>query len=182
MRRWLELPAYSHLPGYLHRWSVARIGALSVRLHRIFAPDATPFLHNHPFAYVSVVLRGGYTERVLTAHGILVAKRHRPGKLIIRSAHTAHRIEAVEPGCLTLFFAWRTAKTGAQGWSLQRHPAVVAPASYLNWQDGLYRHGAGFRKRKNGVWYVLGVTKEAAVAESRVSIHQQLNDVTAVVR
>lgn len=147
-----------------------------VRVHRILTPDATPFLHDHPFSYVSLVIRGGYTEQVQTDAGDLAIRQHRVGAVIVRSSKTAHRITAVAPGCTTLFFAWRRRGPG-QGWSLRRHPCVQAPASYQDWPDGLYRHRNGFRKRTAGIWYTWAPTKDEALQSERLSIHQQLDDV-----
>lgn len=31
---------------------------MNVRIHDILTGDVTPYLHNHPFWYVSIVLRG----------------------------------------------------------------------------------------------------------------------------
>ena len=86
---------YSHLPGYLLRWRLLGAGRFMLRLHRILSPDGTPFLHTHPFWYVSVVLRGGYTERFLRPDGTLAKRRHGPGAVIVRRPDTAHRIDSV---------------------------------------------------------------------------------------
>lgn len=150
-----------------------------VRVHRILTPDATPFLHDHPFGYLSLVVRGGYTEQVRTASGELLTIRHRAGALIFRSAGTAHRITTVAPGCLTLFFAWHLRKPG-QGWSLYRHAEVTAPDEYQDWPDGLYRHRDGYRKRAGGIWYTWAGTEADALRAERISIHQQLGDVSLV--
>jgi hypothetical protein len=172
-------PAYSHLPGYLHRWKLAAIGRLMVRLHRILTPDGTPYLHTHPFSYVSIVLRGGYTEQYQSSNGSLVACRHRAGAIIIRRATTAHRIQAVAPSCLTLFLAWKKKGLG-QGWTLVRHPDITVPAAYVAWSDGLYAVSGGYRRRHGGFWYAKRDTPEAAKRCDRLSIHQLVDEAVPI--
>lgn len=94
---------YKSLKGYLERYTVLLLGKLHVRLHKILSEDKTPYLHTHPFHYISIILRGGYTEK-LTKREIV----HKPGSIILRKNTTAHRIQSVSPNTLTLFFTWKT--------------------------------------------------------------------------
>ena len=158
---------YSHLPGYLHRWRLLGAGRFMLRLHRILSPDGTPFLHTHPFWYVSVVLRGGYTERFLRSDGTLAERRHGPGAVIVRRPDTAHRIDSVRPGCTTLFFSWKV----AGGWKLFRHPHVQAPAAYWEAPTGLYQTAFGELYRFRGKWLRPG--------SSLPSIHQDVRPETS---
>lgn len=48
---------------YLRRWWLVKTPWGGIMLHRMGGPDARPTLHDHPFAFVSIVLRGGYIER-----------------------------------------------------------------------------------------------------------------------
>jgi hypothetical protein len=54
---------------YLDRWGVIvdRVGG--VYLHRMTAPDPGRDLHDHPWTFWSVILRGGYTEQVTGIDG-----------------------------------------------------------------------------------------------------------------
>jgi hypothetical protein len=47
---------------YLHRWglSIDRIGG--IYLHRMDAPDPGIDMHSHPWAWVGIILKGGYQE------------------------------------------------------------------------------------------------------------------------
>lgn len=162
---------YGHLQGYLHRWRLFGAGRFMARLHRVLDIDRTPFLHTHPFNYVSIVLRGGYDERVLQPDGSLRQVRRRAGSVVLRSARAAHRIDAVHGACATLFLTWRTAGPG-QGWGLQRHPDVAAPDGYADPPDGLYAVAGGYRRRAGGVWFALRPTPGEAAACDRISIHQ----------
>lgn len=166
------LTPYNHLLGYLHRWKVISIGRLMVRIHHILTPDTTPFFHNHPFRYVSVILSGGYTEQVLDGDAI-VTKHHQRFGIILRSNRTYHRIVDIQPNTKTLFFALRASSNG-QGWNVKRHPEVPNPPLYVDYPDGVYKHGDGFRSRKNGVWFALRETPILAEQCDRISLHQHI--------
>jgi hypothetical protein len=170
---------YGHLQGYLHRWRIMGLGRFMVRHHHILDIDRTPFLHTHPFHYISFVLRGGYTEQYLN-DGELVTVRHKRWSLIVRRNTIAHRISAIEPNTRTLFFTWRT-NGQEQGWELVRHPDVETPHGCVKVPDGLYAFENGWRRRAGGVWYVLRDTPERAAECVRYSIHQNLEGGTVVV-
>lgn len=167
---WLK--PYNHLVGYLHRWSVLSIGRLRVRIHHILDVDRTPFLHTHPFHYVSIILSGGYTDQVLV-NGVLVERAHRVGSVIVRSDADPHRITSLLPNTKTLFITWVTS-LDQQGWSVSRHPDVGVPEGYFDPPDGIYQHGTSFRKRQNGVWFALRQSIADAQSCDRLSIHQDI--------
>lgn len=165
---------YNHLPGYLHRWRLFRFRQWVVRIHRILDQDRTPFLHTHPFDYVSVVIWGGYTEQILCDDGSLRTEHHRFGSIIRRRAEDAHRIATFRTGCCTLFLA-KSKTSEDQGWTLLRHPQVTAPTNYNDAPDGLYCAPGGYRRRLNGMWMALRSSKTAAWKCTTLSIHQQIN-------
>ncbi len=76
-------------PVYMRRWRIlhARWGGL--RVHHILRSDLDRELHDHPFWYVSLVLRGGYTEETPDGRKIWYG----PGALLFRSAASLHRLE-----------------------------------------------------------------------------------------
>src|SRR6516225_3836294 len=47
---------------YLVRLRIVETPWLACYLHSIRRPDSTRALHNHPWGFVSLLLRGGYTE------------------------------------------------------------------------------------------------------------------------
>lgn len=47
---------------YLSRWGVGHDRIGKVLLHRMNAPDPGLDLHDHPWAFVSIILKGGYVE------------------------------------------------------------------------------------------------------------------------
>lgn len=48
---------------YLTRWRLIQTPWFGVYLHKIETPDPRPTLHNHPWPFVALVLRGGYAEQ-----------------------------------------------------------------------------------------------------------------------
>lgn len=53
---------------YLERLRIISTPLMSIYLHRIGTPDSRPTLHDHPWSFVSIILRGGYTEVRLDKH------------------------------------------------------------------------------------------------------------------
>ena len=52
---------------YLRRWRILQTPWFAIYLHKIATPDKDRDLHDHPWPFVSLVLRGGYDE-VLCEH------------------------------------------------------------------------------------------------------------------
>jgi len=169
----VALRPFSHLEGYMYRWVLCRAGRFMARIHQIVDVDRTPFLHSHPFWYLSVIISGGYDERVLRADGTLGVVRRRRGSVVLRHPGTLHRIDRVVGPCTTLFIIWSLPTQLGQGWRLARHPEVLVPIGYDERPDGIYASpGGGFRKRSGGVWFAKRPTVEAAIACDRISLHQ----------
>lgn len=164
-----KIPQYSNIEGFLHRWVVLKVGRFRVRIHNIRDVDVTPFLHNHPFHYVSIVISGGYIEQVLVDDKI-VSNVCRFGKVIIGSSKKYHKIVACLPNTYTVFFAWYT----DEDWKLITHSEVIADESYSGLPDGIYIHNGRFKKRENGRWFVPCSTPNQAKNAVKLSIYQQI--------
>lgn len=52
---------------YLTRWRIVQTPWCGLLLHRMDGPDSRETLHDHPWGFVSLVLRGGYVERRLNS-------------------------------------------------------------------------------------------------------------------
>jgi len=99
---------------FLDRWGIVheRIGGFY--LHHIAGPDPGMDLHDHPWSFVSIILRGSYTEQTAEAREACLlaeiaeqwpetSERSWRRFSIHRMPLTiAHRITAVEPGTWTL--------------------------------------------------------------------------------
>jgi len=98
--------SFSHRP---IAWVFQRLG-LAIRLHDILRSDEGRDPHDHPWPYLTVILRGGYWEERYNDTGEVVDVQWRgPGSVLFRRAGSWHKL--VLPGemgqrcapCTTLF-------------------------------------------------------------------------------
>jgi hypothetical protein len=92
----------------------------TVRLHNILRADIDRDLHDHPFDFVSIILRGGYSE-ISKASGFAITgnmefgagiprflpakvRTYRPGNTNRKACLDIHRIVEVLPNTWTLVF------------------------------------------------------------------------------
>lgn len=110
----------------------------AARVHHIATPDVDRHMHDHPWDFLSIVLRGGYTElRPLGAERCFegeeeasYAVTRRAGSIALRRATDRHRIISVLPDTWTLFI------TGPK-----RHWwGFHTPAGKVHWQDYVSSH------------------------------------------
>lgn len=79
-----------HDDPYLLRWYVIpRNPVFNVYLHKFLRSDDDRALHDHPWWFVSLILRGRYDE--ITDQG---ARRRNAGSLAFRPAEWRHRVQA----------------------------------------------------------------------------------------
>lgn len=50
---------------FLERYTILKIGLLHIRIHYIKDIDRSVFYHNHLFHYISIILKGGYSDEVI---------------------------------------------------------------------------------------------------------------------
>jgi hypothetical protein len=79
-----EVPQYDGDGIYLTRWRVVQTPWGGFYVHRYTGPDPRKTLHDHPWRFLSVVLRGGYVERRLN-----------PVTMQVNEAHTIRRYNRV---------------------------------------------------------------------------------------
>jgi hypothetical protein len=81
---------------YLKRWCINFI-AFSIRLHHWIASDDDRFQHDHPWAFITFVLKGGYTD--VSPQG-----KQRMGKWAIafRPALHRHTVQVDKGGSWTI--------------------------------------------------------------------------------
>lgn len=77
---------------YLTRYGIVQTPWFSVFVHRMDGPDSRSTLHDHPWQFVSFVLKGGYHERRLEPHKRGVYTR-RVTRVNVMRTHDAHSIE-----------------------------------------------------------------------------------------
>jgi hypothetical protein len=90
---------------YLRRWFVIpRNPIFNIYLHEFLRSDDDRALHDHPWANLSLLLRGCYVEHTIAAGGIEHREFFIAGMLRLRwTGRIAHRIELFDGPCWTLF-------------------------------------------------------------------------------
>ncbi len=116
---------------YLVRLRIFQTPWFGVYIHDIHEDDGDWRPHNHPWSFISVVLRGSYTERVYDrpsskpssyrqqVHGRFSA--HRMGRT------SAHRIVEASPGLKTLILVGPRSK---DGWGF-----FEEDGTYVDWAE-----------------------------------------------
>ena len=103
--QWTEVPS-----DYITRLHVVKTPWFAVCVHWLNHHDPEPFLHDHPVSFLSIILRGGYTEEradITAKHWTRVKRveRHHDWFNFIRaSKDDPHTITYVRPGTVTLCF------------------------------------------------------------------------------
>ena len=95
---------------YLDRLTIFGCRLFSIKLHHILQSDDA-CLHDHPWPFVSFILKGGYWEHadwgkpIQAAEWGVFKKWYAPGSVLFRKAKWTHRLE-LPPGktCWTLVF------------------------------------------------------------------------------
>jgi hypothetical protein len=142
---------YTHLAGYMERFWLFRFGErgegesgpyplIGARVHHILRSDNDRHFHDHPWPFLTIILRGGYFEKraVLGADGYIirtVERWHGPGSVLIRRATDLHKLRLPE-GCT----AWTLFCTGpkSQGWGFRVGNRTVPWREYLGEQGSTF--------------------------------------------
>lgn len=97
----------------LHRWRLLQTPWFGIYVHFIYREDLDRVPHDHPWAFWSLVLRGGYYEQLhrRPGSGEYETMRRWRGQLHRFPLHWAHRIIAVMPGTVTLCIVGRKRRT-----------------------------------------------------------------------
>lgn len=101
-----------------------------IRVHHIVSSDDRT-LHDHPWTFATLILRGGYTEATpLTADGVVLSTRaFRAGAFrIVRASHWHYLTLAPGQEAWTLFFTARK----SQGWGFLVDGIKVPWRTYLD--------------------------------------------------
>jgi hypothetical protein len=80
---------------YFRRW-VLDFGAFALRVHRWEASDDTRAFHDHPWWFLTFVLRGSYVDVSARGRDLL-----RAGSVRFRPAAHKHTVEVLRPGTWT---------------------------------------------------------------------------------
>jgi hypothetical protein len=157
---------YFTLPGYMERfWLVpyTRVGShsamdgvgpvspwkrplsravqllnIAARIHHILRSDLDRHMHNHPWWYVTVILRGGYYE-VTPLYDMWgdyvcdIREWHGPGSVLFRRANSLHRIE-IPAGqtAWTLFITGKYSNSWGFAEDMDRPDEITPYREYLD--------------------------------------------------
>lgn len=119
-------------------WLIQRFG-IAVRIHHIKRSDDDRAFHDHPWWYVSVILRGGYVEaQPFYSSGLYcgpIFSLREPGDVLFRRATSWHRL-VIDP--LVWDSAWTLFITGPkrQSWGF-----LVEPDHKIYWREYLKERG-----------------------------------------
>jgi hypothetical protein len=81
----------------LTRWTLFRIPAFGIYIHKFLRSDYDRALHDHPWPFVSIILKGGYYEvHDQTTDGLQEMTWYGSGSVLVRSAEWRHRVKLEE--------------------------------------------------------------------------------------
>ena len=116
--KWADIPdASNDKRVYLRRLRIVQTPLFALYLHFIYLKDEDRDPHDHPFNFWSLILRGGYTERVWRiAPGIDRDRLHFTqtwGRFSFHkmSMRESHMIDTLKPHTTTLVFCGRKVKS-----------------------------------------------------------------------
>jgi hypothetical protein len=116
----------------IRRKRLVQTPLFSVYLHHLLRPDADRDLHDHPWSFLTLILRGGYVEDHSTGGkpGTRAWKRFSVHQM--RAKVDRHRIISVEPNTLTLVLLGRH----------KRDWGFYTPSGWVNYRNylGLDKH------------------------------------------
>jgi len=104
--RWNERLGREECP-YMRRW-VFNFYFFSIRIHQWYRSDDKRYMHNHGFNFLTVVLKGGYTD--VSPIGILGVEHHdvmSVGSIRYRKADHTHYVGWPKRGTITILFCGR---------------------------------------------------------------------------
>lgn len=91
-------------PYLLRWWVIPRNRFFNIYLHRFLRDDDDRALHDHPWPWCSIILRGSYIEHTIAAGGIHHQRRCDAGAVRFHRPKFAHRLALIEDReCWTLF-------------------------------------------------------------------------------
>lgn len=107
---------------------------ISARVHEILSSDTGRDPHDHPFNFLTIILRGGYHEsRYNDAGQFIGVKYHGPGSILYRPAGSWHRLDLPNGMVTTTLFITGPKK---QSWGFNVKGKKVPYWEYLAEKKG----------------------------------------------
>lgn len=84
LKKWFLVSEIRAKDGMLHfrRWRLLQLSVFAIYIHQIFESDKDAHLHNHPYNFITCILKGAYYEdnhigpNVLAINGTVIKKHH----------------------------------------------------------------------------------------------------------
>jgi hypothetical protein len=94
---------------YLRRWRLIQMPLFGLYIHHIFLPDKDRDPHDHPWPFVTMILRGGYDERVYENPDRALTHLKIWDQFSVHRFRTswAHQILTIRPNTFTLVLTGR---------------------------------------------------------------------------
>jgi hypothetical protein len=93
---------------YLRRYFITpRWFPIRIFLHRIYKPDPDRDLHDHPWDFTTIPIKGGYQQLVRLPGSVEYTTTMWRWRVAHNKAEFTHRIVSVEPNTWTLLFVRR---------------------------------------------------------------------------
>lgn len=138
--RKFEIPDLdSPLETYLTRYILVRTPWFAIYVLRMDGPDSRKVLHDHPWNFFSLILRGGYTEYVgnhewnIGPDPVIVHERHRVDWWTYKRAEDSHYIDLLhaDPTWTLVFTGRRRRNWGywdndGKWYPFDAHPTITA--------------------------------------------------------
>lgn len=126
---------------YLTRWTVMTLGIFGrIVVHYFHRPDEDEEQHDHPWWFISIILRGWYVEE-LGGEGRMIHRR--AGSIAFRQAAVPHRVSAISHGGVWSLL-WTGPDTGRE-WGFYTKRGWVPWRKFLNLpeEDAILVQGSG---------------------------------------
>lgn len=133
---------------YLRRWNVITTPWFSLKVHNIRLPDGDRALHCHPWAFGTLILKGGYLEELPIdpnqRQGVWRTRLVRRNRFSWHrlSAEGLHRIHEVEPDTWTFVIStgtqrqWGFAPRAGEWYPYYRYLGIEPTAADLEYESG----------------------------------------------
>lgn len=91
------------------RYNVVKCRWFNLYIHQMWSPIAPPLCHDHPWSFVTFIIRGGYWE---STDGETFTFR-KPGRVLYRPAAWAHTVKTVDHYAWSVVVTSRTTRKWA---------------------------------------------------------------------
>lgn len=118
---------------HFRRWAIAETEFFNIYVHNVARSDEEKDPHDHPWSFVSLILKGGYREQVWTK-GVMRTVVNTPGHLVIRRTTDFHKLTLLGDS------AWTLVLTGPKVHALWGYQTAMGWIDHVN-----------YRKRKNAL-------------------------------